>query len=299
MDHKARLARARRSLDGLSVGDAFGEEFVAEPATMRERLEQRVLPPAPWPYTDDTVMALSVVETLEEHGRIEQDALASRFGRKFSFDPWRGYGQATHRMLGEIHRGGDWRELAAAAFGGAGSMGNGGAMRAAPIGAYFADDLEAAATHARLAAQVTRAHAEGQAGAIAVAAAAAWVAAGAADPAGLFTAVLRVLPPGETRNAIEQASAIGGDADVLTVVSQVGNGLRTLAQDTVPFALWCVRYHLDDYVSAVWTAASAFGDCDTLCAIVGGIVALNEGGRGVPEEWRRRREPLSTFTRFS
>jgi len=28
-------------------------------------------------------------------------------------------------------------------------------------------------------------------------------------------------------------------------------------------------------------------------------VALNEGGRGVPEEWLRRREPLSTFTRFS
>ena len=40
-----------------------------------------------WYYTDDTIMAMSVVETLEEHGRIEQDALAARFGRKLVLDP--------------------------------------------------------------------------------------------------------------------------------------------------------------------------------------------------------------------
>ncbi len=257
-----------------------------------------MLPAPPWAYTDDTVMAMSIVETLQEHGGIHQDSLAARFGRKFGLDPWRGYGRVTHQILSEIVRGRDWRDLSAAAFGGSGSMGNGGAMRAGPIGAYFAGDLRTAAAQARLAAEVTHAHAEGQAGAMAVAAAAAWVAAGAPDPPGLFGAVLEVVPRGETHDAIELASAIDGNADVLTAVSLVGNGLRTLAQDTVPFALWCVRQHLDDYVSALWTAAAAFGDCDTLCAIVGSIVALNEGGSGIPEEWRRRREPLSTFSGF-
>jgi hypothetical protein len=32
-DHHARLERARLSLDGLSVGDAFGEGFFVPPST--------------------------------------------------------------------------------------------------------------------------------------------------------------------------------------------------------------------------------------------------------------------------
>jgi len=79
----------------------------------------------------------------------------------------------------------------------------------------------------------------------------------------------------------------------------VGNRLRTLSQDTVPLALWCVRHHLDDFPAALWTAAGAFGDTDTLCAIVGDIVAMRDGGISIPEAWRRSREPLSTFTRFT
>jgi len=298
-DPASRLARAQRSLDGLSIGDAFGEAFYADPTTLAPRMEGRIPPDAPWYYTDDTIMAMSVVETLEAHGGIDQDGLAARFGRKFKLDAWRGYGRATHRILFEITKGGDWRELAAAAFGGAGSMGNGGAMRAGPIGAYFAGDLATAAAQARLSAEVTHAHVEGQAGAMAVAAAAAWVAGGAGDAAGLFDAVLGVVPPSETRAGIEQAAALGGEMDVLSAMTVLGNGLLSLSQDTVPLALWCVRHHLDDYEAALWAAVGAFGDSDTLAAIVGGIVSLREGGRGVPEAWRRAREPLFTFTRFS
>ena len=200
--------------------------------------------------------------------------------------------------MSAIARGGDWRRLAAEAFGGVGSMGNGGAMRAGPIGAYFAGDLATAAAQARLSAEVTHANVEGQAGAMAVAAAAAWVAGGAGDAAGLFDAVLDLVPASETRTGIEQAAALGGEMDVLSAMTVVGNGLLSLSQDTVPLALWCVRYNLDDYPAALWAAVGAFGDADTLGAIVGGIVAMRDGGRGVPEEWRRSRESLSIFTRY-
>lgn len=297
-DRASRLARALRSLDGLSIGDGFGEAFFTDPGSLAPRLEGRIPPDGPWYYTDDTVMAMSVVETLERHDRIDQDELAARFARKFALDPLRGYGRATHGILFQMVRGGDWRRLSAEAFDGVGSMGNGGAMRAGPIGAYFAGDVGTAAEQACLAAAVTHAHLEGQAGAMAVAAAAAWVGSGPVDPARLFEVVLDVVPRGETWDAIVQASAIGAAVHVLDAMTVVGNGLRTLSQDTVPLALWCVRHHLDDFPEALWTAANAYGDSDTLCAIVGGIVAMRDGGIGVPEEWRRRREPLSTFTRY-
>jgi ADP-ribosylglycohydrolase len=298
-DRAAARARALRSLDGLSVGDSFGEACLVDTRTLLARLEHRRLPDPPWTFSDDTVMAISVVETLEEHGAIDQDALARRFGHKLRLDPWRGYGRVTHQILTEIARGGDWRALSAGAFDGAGSMGNGGAMRAGPIGAYFAGDLEMAAGQARLAAAVTHANVEGQAGAMAVAAAAAWAGGAGADPDALFGTVLDVVPASITRDTIERASSIGPDAEVLDVVTQIGNGIRALAQDTVPFALWCVRHHLRDYESALWTAAAALGDCDTLCAIVGSIVVMVPGGAEVPEAWRAHREPLTAFTHLA
>jgi ADP-ribosylglycohydrolase len=296
--HDVRMQRALRSLEGLSVGDAFGEQLVAQPATMLRRMQRRELLPGMWPYSDDTVMAMSIVETLQHHGRIDQDWLARRFARKYQLDPTRGYGSMAHRVLADIARGDQWRQAAGAAFGGQGSMGNGAAMRAAPIGAYFAGDLVTAAAEARSSAEVTHAHAEGQAGAIAVAAAAAWAADRPSGTAGLFAAVLEVVPAGHTRDAIEAAAGLDAGTTVDHVIDRLGNGSRVLAQDTVPFALWCACHHMDDYPGALWTAVSRFGDCDTLCAIVGGIVVMHHGEGTIPEEWRRRREPLSAMLRL-
>jgi ADP-ribosylglycohydrolase len=65
------LGRARLSLDGLSVGDAFGERFFGPSGEVLKRISRRELPDAPWTYTDDTEMALSIVEILEERGSIK------------------------------------------------------------------------------------------------------------------------------------------------------------------------------------------------------------------------------------
>jgi hypothetical protein len=72
----------------------------------------------------------------------------------------------------------------------------------------------------------------------------------------------------------------------------LGNGSRITSPDTVPFALWCAARHLDDYAEALWTAASAGGDNDTNCAIVGGIVGSANGVAGIPRAWLAAREPL-------
>ena len=108
-DHEARLARARLSLEGLSLGDAFGERFFVHPAAVDALIAERALPAkAEWTWTDDTAMAISVVEELAAHGEIDRDALAARFARAYELDPRRGYGPGAHRILSAIQEGYLW-----------------------------------------------------------------------------------------------------------------------------------------------------------------------------------------------
>lgn len=297
------LERMQLSLTGLSVGDALGETFFGAGSELLNRIERREVPPAPWQYTDDTEMALSIAEALWQYGRIDPDKLAEGFARRFN--PWRGYGAGAHRLLIRLQWGGNWRTEAALMFEGRGSYGNGAAMRVAPLGAYFADDLEAVRENATLSAQPTHTHPEGIAGAVAVAVAAALafrVGEGESMSAEAFLRhVIENVPESETRNGIEQAVDIQSDRVPAIVARQLGSGFKISAQDTVPFALWCAAHHLDDYEEAFWATVSGLGDIDTTCAIVGGIVALCARQRGIPKAWLEAREPfpedfLSTAT---
>src|ERR1051326_7539287 len=173
-DHRnARLERVLLSLEGLSVGDGLGERFFFQGTRALHMIARRELPPRRWDYTDDTRMALSIVAILHEHDEINQDALAAHFARRFVEQSHRSYGPAMRSLLADLHFGADWREAAPALFGGKGSFGNGAAMRIAPLGAYFADDLERVVVEAERSAVVTHTHPEAAAGAIAVAVAAA------------------------------------------------------------------------------------------------------------------------------
>lgn len=289
-----RLARALRSLEGLATGDAFGELFFS---ISPDSTAPADLPATIWPWTDDTQMALSIVAILKRHGRIDQDALAQDFAARLGQDPLRGYGLGATNLLLEIAAGGDWRAAAPALFGG-GSYGNGAAMRAAPLGAFFAEDPARAAHEARLSAAVTHAHVEGQAGAIAVAVAAALVAgalaAGGDPPSGdaLLAQVLPFIPDGLTRRGVETARSIPA-GDLRHAARTLGTGSAVSAQDTVPFCLWSATHHLASYEEALLWTVRGKGDRDTTCAIVGGIVALS--ATDIPAEWLRRREPLPSL----
>ncbi len=289
--HEDRLGRALLSLEGLSVGDAFGGKFFAPPG------RDRAVPPPVWRYSDDTEMALAIVEALGRDLGIDREELALSFARRYEADPYRGYGLSVRRVLEGIAGGEPWHASARSIFGGAGSMGNGGAMRVAPLGAYFADDLDELVRQARASAEVTHAHPEGQAGAVAVAVAAAWAWQARNLPRprpgrDLIALALAHTPDGETRAGLERASSLGLDAPVEDAVAALGNGSRITAPDTVPFALWCAARHIDDYAEALWTTASAGGDNDTNCAIVGGIVVLATGRGAIPGSWLAAREPL-------
>ena len=116
--------RALLSLQGLSIGDAFGECFFFSPDLVYKLIRAGVIPgphfdpdlveeyimfqvgklrevPAlpPWKYTDDSALAYALVDHLRQFSRVEANELAGRFGDEFLRDPRRGYGAGMHSLL--------------------------------------------------------------------------------------------------------------------------------------------------------------------------------------------------------
>ncbi|MFF9647306.1 ADP-ribosylglycohydrolase family protein [Kitasatospora aureofaciens] len=301
---------ARDALEGLALGDGFGERWFPlfrKPKLAFTQIRARQVPPeSPWHWTDDTAMALSVYGILTAYEAVHQERLAQAFGATYLADAYRGYGNGMSLLLPRLaERPSSWRAESRKLFDGQGSLGNGAAMRVAPLGAWFRADLDEAAEQAALSAEVTHAHPEGVAGAVAVALAAALaargradagtdVAAGTAAPAGaeLLAEVAGRTPRGPVREGLERAAELAPDTEPWRAADLLGNGQRVRAGDTVPFALWSAAHHLDSLTDALWTTAEGLGDVDTTCAITGGVVAARTGLGGTAAPWLAKREPL-------
>jgi ADP-ribosylglycohydrolase len=302
--HTARLARALASLEGLSIGDAFGERFFLHQSALlylqkinrKPQTQDFDLGTPPWFWTDDTAMALSLVATLQIHKGIDLQYLAQDFSARYVADPHRGYGPAMHKLLPQLRHANAWQTAPKELFSGQGSFGNGAAMRVSPIGAYFADDLNQVVEHARRSAIVTHAHDEAVAGAIAIAVATALATRlyqqPKPEPAQFLEQVLALTPESEVASGIRHAINLRHEITIQSAASVLGNGSKISAPDTVPFVLWCAAWNLTNYEDAIWTAVSGLGDMDTTCAMVGGIVAMYTGMDAIPAVWREGREPL-------
>ncbi|MGK7924720.1 MAG: ADP-ribosylglycohydrolase family protein [Spirulina sp.] len=294
-DRHERITNALLSLEGLSLGDAFGQCFFLPEETALSRIHSRQLPDRPWYYTDDTIMAMAVVETIARFGAIDGDAFARALVKKYQQEPNRGYGSTARRILREIGEGISWQKAASNAFDGMGSMGNGAAMRSAPIGAYFFDDYTRVIEEAKAASEVTHAHPDAQAGAIAVAVAAAYCTRNKNTNINsweLLQRVIELTPDSETKSRIKQALSITYPANIEFVIRCLGNGTHLCSLDTVPIALWLAAHNLQDFSEALWQTVNVLGDRDTICAIVGSIVSLSTGRKKLPQSWLECREAL-------
>jgi ADP-ribosylglycohydrolase len=108
--HETRLARARISLEGLSVGDGFGEQFFyLTPDRAASHIEYRAMPLRSWEYTDDTNMALSIYSVLRRFGEINQDKLIQDFARHYELR--RKYGPSMRGLFSQIEVGVSWKAV--------------------------------------------------------------------------------------------------------------------------------------------------------------------------------------------
>lgn len=130
MNKEHRIELARKSLTGLAIGDTFGDRFFGHQDPIEKAIQNREHPRGLSEFTDDTVMAIPIVKSLEIYGEINQDYVAEELAENYALDPNRGYGPSMHRKLRGIKEGGDWLSISKASFGGQGSMGNGVKMTA-------------------------------------------------------------------------------------------------------------------------------------------------------------------------
>lgn len=146
---EALFDRAAGTLLGLACGDALGAPWEGgdPPDGPLEMSGGRLWAPGEW--TDDTRMAICIVEAAAE-GSLDPEAVGERFCEWFRTDA-AGIGRQTHAVLSRASGPGDLPRLSAEFFRRhpEGAAGNGSLMRTAPVALAHLGDDEAIAGAAR------------------------------------------------------------------------------------------------------------------------------------------------------
>ncbi|MCA1699839.1 MAG: ADP-ribosylglycohydrolase family protein [Actinobacteria bacterium] len=275
---QSEIDRARGALLGTFVGDALGMPFEgAPPAEIPERLTMLDARLGRGTYTDDTQMAIALAESLLDCGGIDADALGRAFAA--AYDPRRGYGSGTTKVLRLVRSGVHPHDAASSAFGGEGSQGNGAAMRIAPVAVRHADDMAALEEAARASARVTHAHPL----AIDAAVAQAVAVAAALNGEPPLDAALEVATISELKGQLTQAAQLlHSGLEPAELAAALGN--RPTGHQSVPAAIYSAAVH-ESVEAAITFAVRCGGDTDTIGAMAGAIAAARSGAGAIPSGW--------------
>lgn len=285
--------RVRGSLLLAACADALGSAFEGRRGHSSEQVAAAVdRPQSPLRWTDDTAQTLVLAAHLAEHGGlVASDALATEFADEWSAEPWRGYGPGAAHLLSQIATGVPWRLAGRSLFDGAGSLGNGAAMRVAPVGLITGWGLDAVASAAVASALVTHVHPEGIDGAVAQALA---VALAARTPR-------RQRPSAEELiGAIASRTATAAFTAELEAIPELLDGPASAISDrfpcdatalgAVPAAIAVFLRHPDDPAAAVKEAIGLGGDTDTIAAMAAAMCGAHCGDSAVPAAWAAQLE---------
>lgn len=204
-------------------------------------------------FTDDSVMSLAIKSAID-NGKDFQEEMR-RIGFRY---PLCGYGNNFFEWIycTNPHP--------------YNSFGNGSAMRVSYVGEYF-EDLEDVKRVAAETAKVSHSHAEGIKGAV-VTAVCVWMAKHGKSKEEIYNYVLEQYPPESYRfsgkSMEELRETYSWDVTCMT---------------SVPVAMRCF-YESDSYISFIRNVFSLDCDCDTLCAIGGGVAEEFYKGTGLKNE---------------
>jgi len=282
------------ALLGTAVGDALGapvEGWSIKEVQSIHRAGVR------WPmrsgrYTDDTEMMIGVAESLIRLKGFEGADMARTFIQ--NYDPARGYGPGTEAALTRLRAGEQWEDASRAVFGGAGSYGNGAAMRIAPVGLFYYDDLNQLRTIAYQSSHITHAHELGKEGAALQAVAVAFAVRGERHD---MLSALKGFVHHEVYTAKLQKleALLATEASKEEIIAALGTG--EAAFDSVPTAIYAFL-RFASFEASVTYAVSLGGDSDTIGAMTGAISGAYYGEEAIPADWLERLEDGAKGRRY-
>ena len=178
MDLSLLRSKFRGSMLGALIGDCLGSPYENEEllTTGTKMILQRSLDKLEGPmykapvmqFTDDSAMTYSLAQSLVKAKDLDMIDLAKRFVKSYYMEPNRGYGPAVVTVFEKL-RGNRFADVVGPAkeqFNGQGSLGNGGAMRIAPIALFCYQNYDKLLETVRKASQITHTHKIGVDGAI-------------------------------------------------------------------------------------------------------------------------------------
>jgi poly(ADP-ribose) glycohydrolase ARH3 len=278
---------------GGAVGDALGARFEGSQRVPPGEFRRLLTSGATLRWTDDTALQVTLADHLADLGEddVDQDGLALAFARTWEREPWRGYGADPPRIFAAALAGQDWRSVARESFNGSGSLGNGGAMRAAPVGT-LSGGPDRVAEVARRSAEITHAHPVGQDGAVVIAVAVHHLLRTApGDPPAIdevLEACSRQLSTPELERALAAVPAAARSTEPEEAADRTGNGIT--AHEAVGAALCAALPRLRDPEAAVAFAVQMGGDTDTIAAMAGSIAGAFAGAGAMQERLLGRLE---------
>lgn len=285
---------------GSALGDAIGELAFRFPEEGRLRAAIAAAPRLR--YTDDTAMAIGLAESLAEVGGLDPHHLGRTFHRHFNREPWRGYASGPPAIFQLVEKSGlAYDQAARSLFGGQGSLGNGAAMRVAPLALFFHDapDLY---NKAVASAAVTHAHPLAQDGAAVQAAAVAMAV--HLDPQNPFPRnaflrrILRLAKVPEIKEKLSLVRALlkgkvpGPEAARIL-------GKSVMIHESLPFALYAFLARPHSFEDCLLLAVLSGGDRDTLGAMAGAISGAYLGVAAITALWREKLENRGLIERLA
>jgi poly(ADP-ribose) glycohydrolase ARH3 len=268
----------------VAIGDSLGLEperswpepspgWLEEPPLPRCALEGGVCP-----YSDDTEMTLILAESIAERCGVDEDHVAMSLAARASVeDEVRYYGAGTTAVLKMIRKGVDWRRASREVYEG-GNLGNGGAIRVAPVALFYYPDLHSTLDAAGRQSVVTHSHPLGVEAARIQAAAIHYSLSGL-EPERLPDVLASHASSNEFRARLEAAaSLLEGEASPPDVARIIGNGVE--GYESVPAAVYAHARARGDPAKAVAYALSLGGDADSIASMAASIAAAYAGGLG-------------------
>ncbi len=235
-------------------------------------------------------MALALAEHLTENSSIVSAALMQQFVE--AYESWRGYGRGAKVLIEAFRDDAEYEFMAEHLFPG-GSLGNGAAMRSAPVGLRFIRDTTRIWDEAKSSAWPTHRHELGIEGAQLIAVATSLAASESSiNPTILAENLLPLCPTVVFQNRLDRLRQIETDEDI----EQFGNGVES--HESVVTALACFALYPQNYEKAVSTAIWQGGDTDTIAAMTGALVGAHVGPRFTDALPVSRLEEGATFIAY-